>query len=235
MKFALWFVMATICLVCAGQTSETKEPAMIKSHRAAGDFPLTADPNSPNWRSVKGVTAGRGPKGDPVPGHRTEIRSQWTPANLYLLFICPYDQLNLKPDPSTSTETNELWKWDVAEVFIGTDFKDINRYTEFQVSPQNEWVDLFIDRGSNPPSHDWQWNSGYEVKARIDARRKIWYGEMRIPMNRIDSREPARGNLMRINFYRIQGPASAKKHIAWQPTNSNSYHVPEAFGLLKLE
>jgi hypothetical protein len=32
--------------------------------------------------------------------------------NLYYLFICPYEELNLKPSPSTSTETYQLWDWD---------------------------------------------------------------------------------------------------------------------------
>ncbi len=237
MKSALILCLLLLCspLVAPHPKARSKETNLIISHRAKADFVLTADPGAVNWKSVKGVIAERGPRGDLTPGHRTEIRSRWTTENLYILFICPYEELNLKPAPSTTTETNELWNWDVAEVFIGTDYSNIKRYTEFQVSPQNEWVDLFIDRGQNPPSHDWQWNSGYEVKARIDAGKKIWYGEMRIPINKIDSRAPVAGREMRINFYRLQGPASSKKHIAWQPTNTNTYHTPEAFGRLRLE
>jgi len=68
------------------------------------------------------VFADHSAKGDLTPGHRTEIRSRWTDRNLYFLFVCPYEQLYLKPDPKTNTETNELWKWDVAEAFIGSDF-----------------------------------------------------------------------------------------------------------------
>ena len=48
-------------------------------------------------------------------------------------------------------ETNELWNWDVAEVFIGSDFKNIRRYREFEVSPQAEWVDL--DLNLDAPRH----------------------------------------------------------------------------------
>jgi hypothetical protein len=189
-----------------------------------------------DWKSVKGVFAGLGPLGTVTPGFRTEIRSRWTDKNLYILFICPYQQLYLKSNPSTTTETNKLWEWDVAEVFIGTDFKDIKRYTEFQVSPQGEWVDLDIDRNPNPPVHNWEtWNSGFEVKARIVPEKKVWYGEMRIPMDKIDKREPKLGNLMRINFYRFQGPPPNRKQIAWNPTGVNNYHVPEKFGTLKLE
>ncbi len=53
---------------------------------------------------------------------RTEVRTRWTAQNLYFLFVCPYEQLNLRPNPKTSTETYGLWNWDVAEVFIGADF-----------------------------------------------------------------------------------------------------------------
>ena len=57
---------------------------------------------------------------------------------------------------------------------------------------------------------------------------------MRIPFDKIDKRAPKVGNELRINFYRLQGPPPNRKGIAWQPTNSASYHVPEAFGLMKL-
>jgi hypothetical protein len=208
---------------------------LMISRRAKADFALTADPNAKAWRSVKGIVSDRNRRGQVVPNHRTEIRSQWTEKYLYFLFICPYEELNLKPDPSVTGETNKLWEWDVAEVFIGTDFDDIRHYTEYQVSPQGEWVDLDIDRKPQPAVHDVEWNSGFEVKARIDQARKSWYGEMKIPMEKLDRRPAAAGNLMRINFYRLQGPGPNRKDIAWQPTNSNSNHVPESFGRLKLE
>jgi hypothetical protein len=122
----------------------------------------------------------------------------------------------------------------VAEVFIGTDFENIKRYTEYQVSPQGEWVDLFIDRGAQPPRHDVSWDSGFEVKARVDAEGKTWYGEMRIPMKAVDKRAPKAGLEMRVNLYRIQGPAP-RKHVNWQPVKNESFHTPEAFGTLRLE
>ncbi|MGH9661409.1 MAG: carbohydrate-binding family 9-like protein [Bryobacteraceae bacterium] len=208
---------------------------VIPSQYSQEDFALTADPASRNWKDAPAVVAENGPRGEPVPGHRTEIRSRWSRRYLYFLFTCPYETLNLKPDPSTATETNRLWTWDVAEVFVGADFQNIRRYKEFQVSPQGEWVDLDIDRDRPQPEGGWRWNSGFTVKARIDSEKKIWYGEMRIPLDTIDSRPPKKGLEMRVNLYRIQGPAGAKRNIAWQPTGAPSYHVPEAFGLLRLE
>src|SRR5207253_647338 len=43
------------------------------------------------------------PHGNPVPKYRTEVRTGWTAQNLYFLFVCPYEQLNLRPNPKTSS------------------------------------------------------------------------------------------------------------------------------------
>ena len=207
---------------------------MLVSRRARSDFALTADPEAPPWKRVPGVIAERDRHGEIVAAHRTEIRSRWTAKNLYLLFVCPYEELSLKPDPSSAAETNKLWDWDVAEAFIGSDFQHVERYKEFQVSPQGEWVDLAIDRGTQPPSHDVGWNSGYEVKARLDRARRIWYGEMRIPMEALGAGPPRAGLEMRINLYRIQGPPPRRTYLNWRPVHSESFHTPEAFGRLRL-
>lgn len=219
-----------LCSLLAAQRLD-----VIASFFSPQDFELTADPDSPAWKGIPGVFAERGPRGEPAPGHRTEIRSRWTQRFLYFLFICPYEQLYLKPNPTTTEETNKLWEWDVAEVFVGADFNNIRQYKEFQVSPQGEWVDLDIDRDNPKPEGGWRWNSGFQVKARIDEARKIWYGEMKIPIAAIDQRKPEPGLEMRINLYRIQGPPPKRVFLAWQPTGAPSYHVPEAFGRLRLE
>lgn len=207
---------------------------VIVSRQARADFALTADPDAPQWKAVAGIFMDHGPKGEAVPGHRTEVRSIWTKDNVYFLFVCPYEELHLKPHPSRTKETYKLWDWDVAEVFVGSDFSHVRRYKEFEMSPQEEWVDLDIDRDRLGDENAWLWNSGFEVKARIDQAKKIWYGEMKIPMKSIDTRPPAPGLEMRINFYRCQGANPGRKYIAWQPTHAGTFHVPEAFGRIKL-
>ena len=209
-------------------------PGVILSRHAAADFALTADPEAAEWQGVEGIFMENGPKGGAFPDHRTEVRSRWTKDNVYFLFVCPYQTLHLHPHPSVTSETNKLWDWDVAEVFVGTDFEHIRRYKEFEMSPQGEWVDLDINLDSPRPEDGWLWNSGFRVKARIDAAKKIWYGEMRIPVKSIDARVPAPGLEMRINLYRCQGPPKGRRYIAWQPTGAATFHVPEAFGRMKL-
>jgi hypothetical protein len=127
-----------------------------------------------------------------------------------------------------------LWNWDVAEAFIGSDFEHIRRYKEFEISPRAEWVDLDINLDSPHHEDGWTWNSGMQPAARIDEAKKIWYGFMRIPYSAIDSRPAAAGNTLRVNFFLSEGPRTNHKSIVWQPMHARSFHVPEAFGTLKL-
>ena len=211
-----------------------ESPPVLESKQAKQDIAPAADPASAFWQTAPRGFADRDPFGNPVPNHATEIRSRWTMHNLYFLFICHYDELYLKPDPQTHSETNELWNWDVAEAFIGSDFHNIRRYREFEVSPQGEWIDVDIDLNEPHHEHGWIWNSGMQVDTRIDRGAKVWYACMKIPYASLDSRAAAPGNELRINFYRSQGPPASKKEICWQPTGKTTFHVPESFGRLRL-
>jgi hypothetical protein len=207
---------------------------VLESAESAAELPLSTNPNDEVWAKAPSVLASRGRMGDPVPGPPTEIRSRWTKQHLYLLFICPYEELNLKPDPSRTAETSRLWNWDVAEAFIGSDVEQIWRYKEFQVSPQAEWVDLDIDRRDTRGQAGEQWNSGFSVAARIDAGSNTWYGVMRIPFSAIDTRPPQPGRELRLGLYRLQGRGNPRTAYVWQPTGQPTFHVPEAFGILRL-
>ena len=214
-------------VILAAQTS------VVQSRKAAADVELTADPESAFWRSVSGIVIESDYFGAPVRNHRTEVRSRWTPTHLYLLFICHYENLNLKPDPSTTAETPRLWNWDVAEAFIAGNPANIGRYREFQVSPQGEWIDLDIDRTGQKRGGGAAWNSGMAVKARIDAERKIWYGEMKIPFDALGA-TPAPATELRAGFFRIAGHDPDKKKLSWQATGTTTFHVPDKFGTLRL-
>jgi len=223
----------TVALISLMLIQMVDTTAVLESAFSPRDVALNTDPASDEWADAPRVVAGRNYLGEPIPGPPTEIRSRWTGQHLYLLYICPYDELNLKPNPTTTEETPRLWNWDVGEAFIGSDFERITRYKEFQVSPQGEWVDLDIDR-DNPGGPGMSWNSGMTVKARIDAQAKIWYGVMRIPFSAIDARVPEKGRELRIGLYRIAGVEGSKRFYAWRPTGRTTFHEPKAFGTLRL-
>ena len=235
LQFALVLAAALTVASQAQTISMLSSPdTTFTAIQASKDVPLTTDPASDFWKQTKPVFITGDTLGNPVPSHRTEIRARWTNKNLYLLYISPYEELNLKPSPDTVNETNRLWNWDVAEAFIGSDFQNIRRYKEFEVSPQGEWVDLDIDLDKQGNHDAVKWDSGFKVSARIDADKKIWYGAMQIPFASIDTRPPVAGNTLRIGLFRCQGPTATRYLLSWQPTGTNRFHVPERFGTLLL-
>jgi hypothetical protein len=230
MKIFLLLAMVPMLLsLCSAQEQPTFE-----STRADADPSLDTDPQSSFWAHAGSIYAAVDAQGHEAPGYRTEVRSRWTKDNLYFLFVCPYKHLYLKPSPSVETETYALWNWNVAEVFIGSDYQNIKRYKEFEVSPQNEWVDLDIDLNSPHHEEGWKWNSGFAHEARIDAVSHTWYVAMRIPFSAVTSKSPAVGSKFRINLYRTEGSGHDAKEVMWRPTLSKTFHVPERFGELKL-
>jgi Carbohydrate family 9 binding domain-like len=201
-----------------------QEQSPLESVKSDHDAVLDTNPGSAFWSGTRPTYAEVDANGRRMPEYLTEVRSRWTKDNLYFLFICPYKNLSLKPAPDTARETYELWKWNVAEVFIGSDFHDIKRYKEFEVSPQNEWVDLDINLSA--PRH--------EHSARIDRSAHIWYAAMRIPLAALGTPAPAEGTAFRVNLFRTEGPPDDAKEITWRPPMSNTFHAPERFGLLRL-
>ncbi len=228
------FASMVCLLLFVSSLAAGSDAAVIVSVHASQDAALDLDPASGFWRAAHPVYMEKDGFGKIVPGYRTEVRTRWTKSNLYFLFTCPYEELHLKPSPNTQKETNELWNWDVAEVFVGSDFSNIKRYKEFEISPQGEWVDLDIDLNKPHLEDGWAWNSGFEVKAGIDEGTHTWCGAMRIPLAAIDARAPVAGNTMRINLFRSQGPPSHQQAVTWQAPMRDSFHVPERFGLIRL-
>jgi len=218
------------------QADYDQQGNVFHSIKADKDTAPTADITSDFWKDIKPITIDKDIRDIPMPDVKNHARSRWTNDYLYFLISGPYDQLFLKPDPDTENETYRLWDWEVFEVYIGADFENINLYREFQVSAQDEFLDLNIDCTVQRPglSDERYWDSGFTVKSKLDTENKIWYAEMRIPIKAIDERKPIAGNEMRINVQRLNNKRNPKLFMAWQPTGLWNPHVPEKFGTLKL-
>ncbi|QOY90195.1 carbohydrate-binding family 9-like protein [Paludibaculum fermentans] len=206
----------------------------FRSLYAPGEALLHLDPQDPFWRKAPALHANRDPFGRLSPKLETTIRSRWTGEHLYVLFECPYQTLHLKPEPILHAKTWLLWNWDVVELFIGDDWEHIERYKEFELSPQGEWLDLAIDR--NPPEIERHraWASGMKTRAHVDEERRLWLGAMRIPFASITDAAVGPGKTFRANLYRIEGAPEERRLVAWMATGSESFHVPAAFGTLEL-
>lgn len=177
----------------------------------------------------------RGPRGETVALAPTEVRTLWSETALYVQFVCPFRQMYLRPEPNPAKESFGLWDYDVTEVFVGADYQHIGRYKEFEVSPQDDWVDLDVDWDrSKGKETDWTWNSGFTHQVSIDKKANTWRSEMKIPMKSIGVNHPAPGTRLRINFYRIEDKEPHRVYLAWRPTGARSFHVPAAFGEIEL-
>jgi len=225
------------CLVLLfASMAQAQDKSVFLSYFADKAVEPTADPDSAFWKGIRGVTIEKSVLGPVMPEFRAEVRSRWTSEYVYFLFIGPYRKLTLKPDPDIANETYRLWEKDCFEVYLGADFEHTNRYREFQMSPQGEFLDLDIDSTRDKPGFNGEqnWNSGVKVKARIDGEKKIWYGEMRIPIAAVDTRPAKAGNEMRINLYRQDGEVPNRDFLGWQPPGVWNPHHPEKFGILRL-
>jgi gluconolactonase len=166
----------------------------------------------------------------------TQIRGFWTDTDLYLLFICPYETLNLWLPATNAHARPNLWDRDVVEMFLGDDWQNIRHYREFEIAPTADWIDIAIDL--DHPDETFAWRSGWQTMARIDARTHIWYAAARIPLKSISTATVKPGTQWRMNLYRIdgQGPDPRRHFLCWQPTcvvYHDPNHVPDHFGTLR--
>jgi hypothetical protein len=214
----------------------TSEPtASFTIHHVKEHPELGLDPNNELWKNASMQSMSKDcSRNIDYAQIRSSIRAFWTDQALYLLFQCPYTVLNLFPADNSKKHVG-LWDRDVVEMFLGDDWTNIRHYREFEIAPTGDWIDLAIDLDHE--SYDHNWKSGWQTKARIDERQKIWYAAARIPLSAVSSKQVEAGTKWRMNLYRIEGlGADPQRHfLCWQPTcvqNRDPNHVPEHFGTL---
>jgi hypothetical protein len=196
-----------------------------------GDFAPDGDLDKAVWQGAPDVWVERNSVNARRSELRTRVQALWSDVNLYLAFRCPYGKLTLY-EPAQSEERWQLWEKDVVEAFIGADPEDIDSYKEFEVAPNNDWLDLDIGRRTRKV--DWAWNSGWRHATRIDTANKVWTCEMQIPLAAIAGKGPVKpGTRWRINLYRCDDSAALRAYLAWNPPRCRSFHTPASFGILE--
>ena len=159
----------------------------------------------------------------------TEVRILWSPATLYLRFVCRYRNLFFFEDSDPNGRRDHLWDRDVAEAFLQPEASDERRYKEFEVAPNGMWIDLDIS-----PFGLADLKSGLKRSVHVDVSKRIWVAELKIRLVSLTPRfDPAKS--WRANFYRVEGPDEPRQYLAWQPTFTlqPNFHVPKAFGILR--
>ncbi|MEO7144949.1 MAG: tetratricopeptide repeat protein [Bryobacteraceae bacterium] len=197
---------------------------------------LNADPQSGLWKRASSTPMLKDCSHNiDYPALASEVRVFWTDSDLYLLFICPYQKLNIWEPAQKDRPRNKLWDRDVVEFFLGSDWTEIRKYREFEIAPTGDWIDLAIDLSRK--SYDRTWRSGWKITTRIDEKAHVWYAAARVPLKSVSETAVEAGTKWRVNLYRIEGegPDSKRHFLCWQPTcagNRDPNHVPENFGTL---
>ncbi len=228
-------------LVAFGQSTESSEqtyssPMVAIAKGAEKDFTPDGNLSKETWKRAEWVKFEHDVSGQSNhPSAATRVAALWTDRYVYFAFWCRYDSLNLYEGENIVKERWELWNRDVAEVFLNPQPERISHYYEFEVAPNNQWIDLEIEKKNNP-FNDASWNSGFEHATRIDSKNHVWTAEMRIPLSAIKASPIHPGTTWRVNFFRAAGPGGDERRmfLAWSTIpNGHTFHVPSRFGILR--
>ena len=213
------------CATSDSARTSSVEPSVMFASYIARDFRPDGDGAKSVWRNARSVVMDRSSR-DALsrPALTTTVRALWSDEFLYLVYDCPFTELTVF-DPVQPTERFGLWERDVVEAFIGSDATNLRRYTEYEVSPTNERLDVKL------PEKDFAWSSRFESATRVDREKHRWVAELRIPLSALSDTKPRRGSRWRINLYRCD--YANKAFLAFNPTLTGTFHTPERFGVLE--
>jgi Carbohydrate family 9 binding domain-like len=208
----------------------------IEASRLIEEFAPDGNLAKAAWREAKWVQFHRDMSGKrEFSQAATGVSVAWSPEYLYIAFRCRYSQLNVYEGEDATQERWQLWNRDVVEVFVNPQPQRLNHYYEFEVAPNNQWIDLEIDKNKTPFNNA-AWNSGFLHATRVDACRQTWTCEMRIPAGSMGFDKIEAGAEWRINFYRVDGPGhdTQRRFLCWSPIpEGRSFHVPARFGIIR--
>ena len=213
--------------------------ARMRSLRLAEDFTPDGNLTKEAWKAAPRVRFDHDWTGKRLfPQASTEVASRWSKTAIYFAFWCRYTKLNVYAGEDPGRERWELWERDVVEVFLNPQPERVHHYYEFEVSPNNQWLDLEIDLDKTP-FNDASWNSGFEHQTRIDAQHHLWTCEMRIPFKNMTLQGGgiAPGMEWRLNLFRADGEGddAHRRLLAWSPLPGAkaNFHTPNRFGIIR--
>ncbi len=209
----------------------------IKSKYFVGDLVPDGDLSKGVWRDAEPVRFDEEALGRTKhPEAETVVSSSWTAKYVYFTFRCRYSVLNTYEGEPVEKEKWGLWDRDVVEAFINPTPERFNHYYEFEIAPNNQWIDLEIDLDKKP-FNDAAWDSRFEHATRLDEVNHLWDCEMRIPVGSLTSRPLEPGAEWRINFYRADGKGDDTKRLflSWSPLPPGklTFHQPASFGIIR--
>lgn len=203
-------------------------PPTLKAKRIDADFEIDGKLDDGAWAGADVARIDYHIRtGEAFPEISTAAQVLWSDKFLYLGYSAPYSKLTTFEPPLAAGEPDRigLWERDVVEAFIGTDPANANAYTEYEIAPTGETLDLTL------PDKNFGWSSGFTAAVQVDEAAQTWTTEVRIPLAALANEAPKPGETVwRLNLYRHS--TAEKAFIGWSPTASNTAHTPARFGYL---
>jgi hypothetical protein len=208
----------------------TSKNSSLKIVHIAADFPIT-DLRNEKWAAAKEVSIQKYWSGDAAPqGRHAKAGMLWSDLGLYIRFEANRDEpLVVSDPPNLTSKTLGLWDRDVCEIFIAPDKSARNKYFEFEIAPNGEWIDLGIEALPAKRVTDWDYDSGMESAVIIEDKKIVM--AIRIGWKAFGN-TPKAGDVWLGNLFRCVGRDPTRGYLAWQPTKTKTpnFHVPEKFG-----
>lgn len=202
----------------------------IKIIHIKNDFSITELENE-FWSETESILIDKYWSGeDAPPGRQFKTKLLWSDTAFYIRFEAnQFEPLIVSENINLTTKTHGLWNRDVCEIFVAPDKNEPNKYYEFEVAPNGEWIDLAIQQLSDKRETDFEYNSAMKTAALIETNKitmaiKIeWTAFGKVPQ----AEDVWQGNL-----FRCVGSGETRGYLAWSPTETAApnFHVPEKFG-----
>jgi alpha-galactosidase len=229
-------------ILAAGEDAKSPSPyagnVAIESKHLKRRFVPNGDVSKTEWAKAKWALFNHNYLGtEEYPEVETEVASLWTKDHIYFAYRAHYTALNFYAGEDPAKERWKLWERDVVEVFLNPRPEHLNIYYEFEVAPNNQWLDLDIDLDRKPYTNE-SWDSGFEHATRVDEKAKVWTCEFRIPLASMKVAAIKPGETWRLNFFRMDGKEQGPKprHLmSWSSITPphNGYHTPKYFGIVR--
>ncbi|HTK38518.1 MAG TPA: carbohydrate-binding family 9-like protein, partial [Pyrinomonadaceae bacterium] len=197
------------------------------------DFDVT-ELDSNEWQKAPNVHTEHYWSGEKAAvGRHFSAKLLWSQTALYVRFEANVGEpLVVSEKPDLHSKTHGLWDRDVCEIFVAPDRSVPQKYFEFEIAPNGEWIDIAIDAANGKREADWDYNSGMRSAARIEKDRVI--SAIMIEWQAF-GRTPKTGDIWLGNLYRCVGLDPDRGYLAWRPTltETPNFHVPDQFGELE--
>jgi len=217
-------------------TPTYKSNVQLEAKHSDADFSPDGDLSKSIWKHAIPADFDHSSSGQlHYPEVSVRVASVWTQDNIYFAFWSRFDSANVYEGEDPAKERWQLWERDVVEVFLNPQPERVNHYFEFEVAPNNQWIDLEIDKDKTP-FNDASWNSGFQHATHVDTKEHLWTTEMRIPLASMNAHAEPDAE-WRANFFRAAGTGgdTHRKFLAWSIIpGGGTFHVPTRFGILKL-